>query len=238
MAARIPPVAAAPAAPPPATPALVPPAVPHVFTRVTLPGLDNTLDFVAVSSDCLVVSGLPDLGWEDSSAVQANTRAVPLLTAAGTLCLPAFLAKLGDAPTVSIENLGECTVRPTLALLNRCADACASLDLLRQPKRSMREWCTHLSPALARLPTPSPFRLGAGELEEANAFRVAGVAAVRAVAAVPAIAARRGGRGRAAVRRVPGSVPFTGGNHRNCSRSGNRPLRRRTCPRRRLCRES
>jgi hypothetical protein len=61
MAALIHPVAAAPAAPPPVTPALVPPAVPHIFTRVTMPGLDNTLDFVAVPRDCLVVSGLPDL---------------------------------------------------------------------------------------------------------------------------------------------------------------------------------
>jgi hypothetical protein len=55
--------------PPPATIApLFPPHVAHIFTRVTIPGEDDTLDYVAVPATAGVVKGLPDLGWRNSSA--------------------------------------------------------------------------------------------------------------------------------------------------------------------------
>jgi hypothetical protein len=83
-----------------AAPGLVPPGVPHAFTRVTLPGLDNTMDYVATLATCPAVAGLPMLGWRDSSAVIAHTMAVPLLSIAGVVCLPAFLEEPGAAPTL------------------------------------------------------------------------------------------------------------------------------------------
>jgi hypothetical protein len=171
-----------------------------------MPGADNTLDYVSIPSACLVVQGLPLVGWLDSSAVIASTWAAPLLTLAGSLCLPAFLSRLGHGPTTAIEELGECTVRPSLGLLGRCADACASLGLFDVPKLNEREWTTHLSSSLVRLPTPSPFELALGDLDAANAFRTAAVPAVAGRAAVPAVPARRAAGRRPAARRVP-AVP-------------------------------
>jgi hypothetical protein len=180
--------------------------VPHNFTAIILPGADNTLGYVAVAFDALVVTGLPQLGWKDSSAVVAGTRAAPRLTVAGAVCLPAFLEVLGAAATAAMEELLEITMWPSLAFLNRCADCCASLSLFDVALLNAREWRAKLSPALARLPSPSPFMLRGGDLVEANAFVTAAVAAVAGRAAVPAVAGARATRAAPARPRVP-AVP-------------------------------
>jgi hypothetical protein len=139
-----PPIAAAP------PPALVPPAVKHTFTRVVLPGADNTLDYVAVPRECKVVSGLPRLGWRDSSAAVANTQAAPMLSIAGAVCLPAFFSRLGAGPTAALELLSELLVVCSLIFLGRCADTCASLSLFDIPLDNMRDWGSKLSASLRR----------------------------------------------------------------------------------------
>ena len=68
------PVAAAPAIIPP----LPAPSTNHTFARVTIPGTESEMDYVAVQADASIIKGLPALGWVDSSAVVANTRAAPL----------------------------------------------------------------------------------------------------------------------------------------------------------------
>ena len=90
-AAIVPPAAPGGGAPPP----LPPPAVAHVLSRITIPGTEVELDYVSVDKSAAVVKAFPDLGWKDSSAVTANTVAVPLLSLAGVVCLPAFI----DDPT-------------------------------------------------------------------------------------------------------------------------------------------
>jgi hypothetical protein len=190
----------------PATIVLPPPATPHLFRRVTLPGEDNTLDYISVRADATCVKGLPDLNWKDSSAVHASTRAVPLLALAGVICLPAFVEDITQAWARTMMQLKEITVLPDLALLNRCADACDSLKLFNVPVESTIDWEAKLEPALARTGTPSPFALRLGELVEANAFEVPGRAAVAArpgVARVPAVRARRGVAAVAAVPAIP-----------------------------------
>jgi hypothetical protein len=88
MAAALPIQPIAPAA---VLPGLAPPAVPHRFAAIILPGADNTKDYVAVAFDAAIITGLPQLGWLDSSAVIAGTRAAPRLSIAGLVGLPAFL---------------------------------------------------------------------------------------------------------------------------------------------------
>ena len=58
MAAPVP-AAGGGGAPAPVPPAPVAPAVPHVFNRVTIPGHDNELDYVAVDSNANIIKGLP-----------------------------------------------------------------------------------------------------------------------------------------------------------------------------------
>ena len=193
------------AAPPPALPA---PATPHSFNRVVVPGADNSLDYVAVRADATVIKGLPSLGWINSSSVQPNTRAVPVLTLAGAICLPTFFEDLSLGWAGTMLCLQEITMVPSMALLNRCADACDSLKLFAVPISTESDWSAKLESALPRAGSPSPFALRAGELMEANAFEVAGVAAVPAVpgrARVPAVRAVRS-RGIAGVAAIP-AVP-------------------------------
>ena len=64
-----------------------PPAVAHVLSRITIPGTEVELDYVSVDKSAAIVKAFPDLGWKDSSAVTANTVAVPLLSLAGVVCL-------------------------------------------------------------------------------------------------------------------------------------------------------
>jgi hypothetical protein len=208
-----------PAAPPiTAPPALSPPAVPHVFTRVTLPGEDNTLDYVAVSAATAVVRGLPLLGWVDSSAVQANTRAAPLLSVAGCVCLSTYVEDKSSPVGRALLALSELLAVPTLVLLGRCADACESLRMFAVPLTNYDDWVDKLKPALARIPHPSPFILGGGELVEANAFAtpaIPAVAAVAAIAAVPAVRRIQDPAGEAAAARpltAPDLTPLTAAN--------------------------
>jgi hypothetical protein len=200
-------MAALPPAPPIASPAPVPlplhpPHVAHIFTRVNIPGEDDALDYIAVSASSGLVKGLPHLGWKDSSAISAGTRAAPLLSIANCICLPAFLEDQGNASARTIKGLSEVTCVPTLLYLQRCADTCDSLRMFAVPLQRTDIWEDKLTPALARVPHPSPFAIGDGELEEANAFEIPAVAAVAAVAARPAVravGARNGVRARAAV---------------------------------------
>jgi hypothetical protein len=193
-------------------PPLPPPATPHTFSRVILPGRNNQLDYVAVRADATVVKGLPALGWVDSSATRASTKAVPLLQLAGAVCLPAFL---GDPTTPTVATmlaLSEITLVPALALVQRCADACDSLGMFAVPISRTDVWIAKLTPALARAPSPSPFEIRAGELMEANPFEVAAVAAVAAVPAIPRVpavrarGARAAGGARAAIPAIPHSI--------------------------------
>jgi hypothetical protein len=198
--------AIAPAAPPPPiTPApLPPPHVAHIFTRVNIPGEDDALDYIAVSAAAGAVKGLPHLGWVDSSAVLAGTRAVPCLAISACVCLPAFLEDQGSAAARTIRALSEVTMVPTLAYLQRCADTCESLRMFAVPLDNSEVWEDKLSPALARIPHPSPFALAAGDFVEANPFEIAAIAAVAGVAAQAARRAVPGRRGAAARPAVPG----------------------------------
>jgi hypothetical protein len=201
MAAQPPPAIA----PGPAAPALPAPLVPHNFTRVTLPAEDNTLDYVAIGSSATVVRGLPKLGWVDSSVAIANTMAAPLLSIAGCLCLAVFAEDVNRPVARALLALADLLAVPTLALLNRCADACDMLRLFSVPLLERQDWVDKLVPALARIPSPSPFLLGAGELVEANAFATAAIPAVAAVparAAIPAVRRNRA-RGILGAARVP-----------------------------------
>jgi hypothetical protein len=159
--------------PPPAALApLPPPHVAHMFTRVTIPGEDDALDYVAVAATAGVVKGLPDLGWKDSSAQVAGSRAAPLLSIAAQVCLPVFLEDPNSPLARTIRALSEVTVVPTLLLLGRCADTCESLRLFAVPLTRSEAWDDKLAPALARIPHPSPFALAAGEMVEANPFEI------------------------------------------------------------------
>jgi hypothetical protein len=199
--AAIPPAPAVP--PPPIIQApLPPPHVAHVFTRVNIPGEDDALDYLAVSAAAGVVRGLPHLGWVDSSSVIAATRAAPCLAIAAYVSLPGFLEDQGTPAARTIKGLAEVTVVPSLPYLQRCADACESLRLFSVPITRTDVWEDKFSPALARIPHPSPFSIAAGELVEANPFEIPAVAAVAAVAARAAVRAVRG-RGAAARPAVP-----------------------------------
>jgi hypothetical protein len=208
MAAQPPPAIA----PGPAAPALPAPLVPHNFTRVTLPAEDNTLDYVAIGSSATVVRGLPKLGWVDSSVAIANTMAAPLLSIAGCLCLAVFAEDVNRPVARALLALADLLAVPTLALLNRCADACDMLRLFSVPLLERQDWVDKLVPALARIPSPSPFLLGAGELVEANAFATAAIPAVAAVparAAIPAVRRNRA-RGILGAARVPAVAAIPG----------------------------
>ena len=184
--------AAAAAAPLPPLPA---PALPHAFTRVNMPGLDNRLDYVAVDANAGVVKGLPELGWVDTSSMIAGSRAAPFLSIAGEACRPAHF---GAAPSPAIQamlDLSEITATFTLSFVERCCDALEGLKVFDVPLRHTSDFDDKLLPALARVPSPSPFEIGAGDLYECNAFYVAGTPAVAGVAGRAAVPAQgRAGR--------------------------------------------
>ena len=173
-----------------------------------MPGQDNELDYVAIAVSAAPVKGLPTLGWVDSSAVLANTRAVPLLSLSGAVCLPAFFED-GLAPASrTMLQLSEITAVPSLAFVQRCSEACEGLKLFATPLDHSMDWEGKLVPALRRVPSPSPFAFGAGDLYEVNAFSIAGVGAVAAVPARPAVPAS--GRGGARVAAVPATPAIPG----------------------------
>ena len=153
----MPPVAALPA-----------PSTPHSFTRVTIPGADPELDYLAVDASASIVKAFPNIDWKDSSALQANTRAAPLLVLAGLVCLPGHLDDLAAPAAQTILDLAEVTAIPTITFLERCADTCDSLGLFAVPLDTTIEFKNKLLPALARIPAPSPFRMAAGDLIEAS----------------------------------------------------------------------
>ena len=186
---------AAPAAAPAVLPALPAPATPHILTRVVLPGSDPTLDYVAPPAGAAVVKGLPRLGWIDASSAIAGAQAVPFLSLAGWACRPAFIES-GTAGEAAMRALAEVTATFSLAFVGRCLDALEGLGVFAVALDHDAEYDDKLVPALARVPSPSPFALQAGELFEANAFFVAPVAGVAGVAGVRG----RVGRGRAGQR--------------------------------------
>ena len=153
MAANAPGANAAAGAPALVANALLPaPGTRHSFVRVNVPGTESELDFVAIGADASLVKGLPALGWIDASAARANTKAAPLLTIAGAVCLPAFINDPADPAMKVILALREITAVPSLAFVARCADACDSLGLFDIPQRHAMDWEAHLSKALARTP--------------------------------------------------------------------------------------
>ena len=132
---------------------------------------------MSVAKGADVVKAFPKLGWVDSSSSAADTVAAPLLSVAGVVCLPAFIEDPTTPASRAILGLAEVTVVPSLAFVNKCADACSSLGILTVPLYHYTDWVHKLGPALGRTPSPSPFSIGAGDLVEANAFRVVATSA-------------------------------------------------------------
>ena len=86
--------------------------------------------------------------------------------------------------------------------MSRAADALEGLGLLDKVYQRHSAFLDAWEVALPRVPSPSPFELGAGELSEPSAFltggspfipAVAPIAAVAPVARVPAVRARNKG---------------------------------------------
>ena len=217
----------------PAPPAaLAAPAVAHGFTRCNIPGADNTLDYIYAPSGAKLLSAFPKLGWVDASSVAPGCKAAPALAVQGVTCCSAF----GDWDGAALQPalaLSELTASFSLAYMSRAADALDGLGLLDRVYHHFQSFLDALEVALPRVPSPSPFELGAGELEELSPFlrggspgvaAVAPVAAVLgrarvpavranaargivAVAAIPAVVARPAVLGVAAVPAVPPSGP-------------------------------
>ena len=141
-------------APPPVV-ALPAPSTSHVLTRVTIPGLDPELDYVAVDAGASIIKAFPKIDWEESSALVANTRAAPLLVIAGVVCLPGHVDDLATPAAKTILDLAEVTAIPSLAFVERCADTCDSLGLFSVPLDTTVEFKNKLLPALARTPAPA-----------------------------------------------------------------------------------
>ena len=108
-----------------------------------------------------IIKAFPSLGWVDSSAVAANTKAAPLLALAGVVCLPAHLEDSSTPASQTILGLSEITAIPTLAYLNRCADTCSSLGLFTVPLTHTEDWISKLTPALECQYTSSAARIRA-----------------------------------------------------------------------------
>ena len=105
------------------------------MSRVTVPGCDPRLDYVAVNADAALVKGMPALGWVDSSHVMAGTRAAPCLSIAGGVARPAHFHDMTAAATRAMLSLSEVTVTFNLGYLMRCADAMEGLKLFAVPFR-------------------------------------------------------------------------------------------------------
>ena len=136
------------------------------------------MDYVAVNADAALIKGMPVLGWVDSSHVMAGTRAAPCLSIAGCVARPAHFHDMTAAATLAMLSLSEVTVTFNLGYLMRCADAMEGLKMFAVPLTHTSDIDDKLIPALARLPSPSPFEIRAGEMYEANAFMVPAIAAV------------------------------------------------------------
>ena len=161
--------------------ALVAPAVAHNFTRCNIPGADNTLDYIYAASGAKLVTAFPKLGWIDASSVAPGCKAAPALAVQGVTCCAAY----GDWDSAALQPLmalSELTSSFSLVYMSRAADALAGLDLLDRAHKHFHTFLDAWEVALPRVPSPSPFELGAGELEERSPFLQAGTAAVPAVA--------------------------------------------------------
>ena len=212
--------------------ALNAPAVAHGFTRCNLPGADNTLDYIYAASGAKLVSAFPKLGWLDASSVAPGSKAAPALAVQGVTCCSAFGDWDGAALQPALRQ-SELTVSFSLAYMSRAADTLDGLGLLDRAHHHFQSFLDTLEVALPRVPSPSPFELGAGDLVELSPFLqggspgIAAVAPVAAVlaqarvpavranaargiagsAAIPAVVARRAVLGVAAVPAVPASGP-------------------------------
>ena len=175
-----------------APPLLSAPATPHTFTRVTVAGADNTLDYWATPSSAKLVHAFPGLGWIDSSSAMVGTRAAPALLVASVTC-PAAHGTWGDAISAPIEAMSDLTACFTPAAASRFADTLASLDLLDRHYHHSQDFYEALELLLSAvpspLPTPSPFQLVAGDVAVRSPFLSGGSPAIPAVAGLPAIAA-------------------------------------------------
>ena len=195
--------------PPAAAPAVV---TPHNFRAVTLPGMDDTLDYVSTPKIAGVVKAFPDLGWVDSSSVHAGEVAAPRLSICGMICLPMHYPDWTHPIAVMSLAMSDLTIHPASDYMSRCADTLEDMGLFSVALYHYNDWTAKLIPALAHAPTPSPFALGAGDLLERYTFITPAVAAVPGRAAIPAVAARaavaaRGGRRAVAARAAVPAVP-------------------------------
>ena len=128
-----------------------------------------------------VIKGLPRLGWLDAPNVSPGAQAVPFLSLAGWACRPAFIES-GTAGEAAMLALAEVTATFSLAFVGRCLDTLEGLGVFAVALDHDAEFDDKVIPALARVPSPSPFALQAGELFEGNAFSIAPVAGVAGVA--------------------------------------------------------
>ena len=170
---------------PPAALAL--PAVAHVLTRCNIPGADNSLDYVYAPNGAKLISAFPKLGWIDATSVAPGLKAAPALAIQGVTCCAAF----GDWDGAALRPLlalSELTTSFTLAYMSRAADALEGLGLLDKVYQRHSAFLDAWEVALPRVPSPSPFELGAGELSEPSAFLTGGSPLIPAVAPVAAIA--------------------------------------------------
>ena len=198
-----------------AIPPLLPPAMPHLFTRCTPLGVDAEQDYLRVPITCGVYGAFPTLGWVDVSGAYPGHAAAPALSLQLALGAPMHL-DWGTPAADAVLRMPELLVMVSLAALGRFADALEGLGLFNKAYPSSRAFLDALEMALPRLPAPSPFLLGAGELVILSAFTspavpavvavlgVAAVAAMPAVAAVAALAAVVAVPGRLAVAAVRG----------------------------------
>jgi len=169
-------------------PALVAPAVAHGFARCNIPGADNTLDYLSTPAGAKLVFAFPNLGWIDVPGAP-GFKAAPALSIQGVTCCAAFGDWTGPvlAPQLLLSELTTCF---SLAYMSRAADALASLGLLDKTFTRDKAFLDDWEVAMPRVPSPSPFEVGANELVVPSPFLQGGAPAVPAQAAVPAVPAQ------------------------------------------------
>ena len=157
-------------------------------------GVDAEQDYLRVPITCGVYGAFPTLGWVDVSGAYPGHAAAPALSLQLALGAPMHL-DWGTPAADAVLRMPELLVMVGLAALGRFADALEGLGLFNKAYPSSRAFLDALEMALPRLPAPSPFLLGAGELAILSAFTspavpaVVAVLGVAAVAAMPAVAA-------------------------------------------------
>ena len=173
------------AAPPPV---LVAPTIAHNFTRCALVGADNSLDYVYTPGGAKIVSAFPTLGWLDASSISPGAKAAPCLAIAA-VTIPAAHGDWDGAVLQPLLALSELEAAFELNALSRFADALASLGILERAYLDRRAFLDAWEVALARVPSPSPFEILAGEIAVRSPFALAGTPAVPGRAAILAVAA-------------------------------------------------